>query len=113
MQKNRTKDMVRYWRSGINPTLLMAIVPSPSAAAAASVIAPSKLAAAVVSIPAALMVLTTCLMVATVTAERGAILRALLSMHLVVQVAWITPKRLLILVGERWREAGLTREVGR
>ena len=77
----------------------MAIVPSPSAAAAASVIASSKLTTAVVSIPAALMILPACRMVATVAAERGAILRALLSMHLMIQVAWITSKGLLILVG--------------
>lgn len=78
---------------------LMAIVPTPSAAAAASVIASSKLAAAVVSISTALMVLTTGLMVATVTAECGAVLRALLTMHLMVQVAWVSPKCWLILVG--------------
>lgn len=76
----------------------MAIVPSPSAAATASVIASSKLAAAVVSISTALMVLTTGLMVATMTAKRGAVLRARLTMHLMVQVAWVSPERLLILV---------------
>ena len=87
---------------------LMTIVPTPSTTTAASVIASSKLAAGVITVATALMSLPSGLMVATVTAKGGAILRALLAMHLVVQMAWITPKRLLILVRQWWRKTGLT-----
>ena len=83
---------------------LVAIIPTPSTATATSVIV-SELAGPIVGISARLVILSACLMMmGTVTAESGAVLRPLLAVHLVVQMARVSPKGLLlVLKGEWWR----------
>lgn len=89
----------------------MAVITTPSATSAASVVA-SKLAGTVVAISAGLRILTARLVMAAMTAEAGAVLGALLAVHLVIQVAGIPAEALLILMRQWRRQPRLTRLTG-
>lgn len=86
---------------------LVTIVSTPSTAPAASIIA-SELASAVAAISTGLVIRTASLMMSTVTAKSRTILGALLAVHLMIKVAWVSPETLLVLLRLWWRKAGLT-----
>lgn len=92
---------------GEKQTSLMPVISTPSTTTAASIVA-SKLPGAVIPVSASLMILAACLVVSIVTSKSSSVLRALLTMHLMVEMSRVTPERLLILVGECRRKAGLT-----